>query len=260
VAGAGSPALRSLLEGPLATGTVVHAGAQAVYADISPGSPDSPDGAPSPRIVGVLARAAVHLPCGIATALAALPDVPAGAPVRIGGGVLRVGPMRVGVDRLVSFAVPPVPADLGRRLAAVPTDLTAATRQLPAAALELLAAGDAAAVPMLVGRGDGLTPVGDDVLCGWLVAARAAGRDTAGVADAVRRDQHRTTLLSATLLRHAAAGEAIAPFRAVLAGRDPAAVTALQAVGHTSGTGMLLGAHLALCRTLTHEALEGSTR
>ena len=59
---------------------------------------------------------------------------------------------------------------------------------------------DAAAVADLVGRGDGLTPLGDDVLCGWLAAHRAAGVATPAVDDAVRRALPRTTTLSATLL------------------------------------------------------------
>ncbi len=53
----------------------------------------------------------------------------------------------------------------------------------------------------LVGRGDGLTPYGDDVLCGWLAIHRAAGVPSPGLDDEVRRLLPRTTLLSATLLR-----------------------------------------------------------
>ena len=62
-------------------------------------------------------------------------------------------------------------------------------------------------VPDLVGRGEGLTPLGDDVLCGWLAAHRAAGVPTPAVDDAVRRALPRTTTLSATLLECALAGE-----------------------------------------------------
>ncbi|WGX98227.1 DUF2877 domain-containing protein [Nocardioides sp. L-11A] len=256
VGGAGSPLLRSLLHGPPATGTVVHAGRQAVYADLGG------------RILGVLARGAVHVPCAIATALPELPDLPGiavGAPVATGSGTLRVGPLGVGLTRLVSFATPPLSPAAARRLLAVPVDLAPARDQLPADALERLAAADPAAVSALVGRGDGLTPVGDDVLSGWLVATRAAGGDTHAVAAAVRERLPRTTGLSATLLRHAADGEAITPFRSALATGDPAAVAALLAVGHTSGAGMLLGAHLALSSrdsqsAITNEALEGSTR
>ncbi|MDQ6522508.1 DUF2877 domain-containing protein [Nocardioides sp. LHD-245] len=256
VGGAGSPALRGLLHGPPATGTVVHAGSQAVYAEVGG------------RIIGVLAHGAVHVPCAIATALPRLPDLPGiavGAPVTLGDGTLRVGPLSVGVARLVSFVTPPLTPAAAQRLAAVPADLSPARDQLPAEALELLVAGDPAGVRALVGRGDGLTPVGDDVLCGWLVTTRAGGRDTTAIADAVRAHLPRTTGLSATLLRHAVDGEAITPFRTALAVGDAAAVAALLAVGHTSGAGMLLGAHLALSArhvlsAITNEALEGSTR
>lgn len=241
VAGAGSPALRTLLEGAPQAGTVVHAGAQAVYARF-------PDG-----VVGVLARSAVHVPAAISTTLLRLPAVAVGAPARIGGGTLDVGPLRVGVDRLVATDVPPLPDPLtaAARLAAALPDLSVVRRQLPATALDALAAGDPAAVAALVGRGDGLTPVGDDVLAGWLVAGRAAGREVAPVAAAVAEAAHRTTDLSASLLAHAAEGAAIPPFRDLLLALTAAtdfgpAAERLVAVGHTSGAGMLLGATLAL--------------
>ncbi|MBV6727758.1 DUF2877 domain-containing protein [Nocardioides daeguensis] len=248
VGSAASPALRALLDGPRTAGRVVHAGRQAVYADL--GS----------RVVGVLARGAVHVPCAAQTALTDLPEVALGAPVVAGAGLLRVGPLTVAVTRLVRFAVAPLGPGAARRLRAVPADLSPARDQLPAGALDRLACGDPAAVPALVGRGDGLTPVGDDVLAGWLVATRAAGGDTGAVAEALADQLPRTTGLSAALLRHAADGEAIAPFRRALATGDADAVAVLLAVGHTSGAGMLLGAHLALSASITHEALEGSTR
>ncbi|TNM40416.1 DUF2877 domain-containing protein [Nocardioides albidus] len=253
VAGAGSSALRALLHGPAVPGGVVHAGRRAVYAELPTG------------VVGVLARGAVHVPCAIATTLPDLPEVAVGDPAVVGDGLLRIGPLRVAVTRLVSFAVP--------RLASAPAldelllaDLSPARDQLPADALDLLAAGDPGAVPILVGRGDGLTPVGDDVLAGWLVATRAHGGDPSAVAAAVEARLPRTTSLSAALLRHAVAGEAIAPFRAALATGDADAVAALLAVGHTSGAGMLLGARLAptsstaSTHSTSHQALEGSPR
>jgi len=202
----------------------------------------------------------VHVPCGIATALAALPDLAVGEPVGSGAGQLRAGPLQVRLSRLVSFAVPHLAAHVARSLASASVDLSAARDQLPLRALALLAAGDPAAVPMLLGRGDGLTPVGDDVLAGWLVATRAAGRPNDAVAGAVHAALDRTTSLSAALLRHAAAGEAIPAFRSVLASGGTEAVAGLLAVGHSSGAGMLLGARLALFDPPVDEALEGSTR
>ena len=69
----------------------------------------------------------------------------------------------------------------------------------------------------LVGRGDGLTPYGDDVLCGWLAMHRAAGVETPDVDEAVREHLSRTTLLSATLLDCAIHGEVIPEFAAYVA-------------------------------------------
>lgn len=241
VAGAGGSALRALLDGSPAVGTVLHAGREAVYVRVGE------------RVVGVVARGAVHVPSAIATTLTALPEVAVGDPVPVGDGMIRLPGLSVGVDRIVATDAPalPDPAAAGDRLAAAGPDLEVVRRQLPQAALDALAAGDPAAVPALVGRGDGLTPVGDDVLSGWLVATRAAGRDPSAVAAAVRTQAHRTTSLSATLLADAAEGASIPPFRRLLlalgTGQDvAAAVSGLRAVGHTSGAGMLLGALLAL--------------
>jgi hypothetical protein len=111
----------------------------------------------------------------------------------------------------------------------------------------------AADVEHLVGRGDGLTPFGDDVLCGWLVAHRAAGVATPAVDAAVRRALPRTTTLSATLLECALAGEAADPALAYLralgspeAAGAQAARAALLTLGHSSGAGLALGIDLAL--------------
>jgi hypothetical protein len=96
----------------------------------------------------------------------------------------------------------------------------------------------------LLGRGDGLTPYGDDVLCGWLAVTRAAGVPTPEVDEEVRALAHTTTLLSATLLDCAMHGEVIAEFAAWLAGTGP--VEAVERIGHSSGRGLVEGARLAL--------------
>lgn len=233
---------------------MVHAGTAAIYVllkgtPVADGGPGSGD-----RVVGVAARGAVHVPATIATTLERLPEASIGAPAHVADGALYVAGLTVTVDRLVATDVPALPADAGERLAAATPDLPQVTRQLPAEALEALAGGDTTAGPAverLLGRGDGLTPVGDDVVAGWLVAARAAGRPRDAVADGVRRYAHRTTALSATLLVDAVEGACIPEFRAVLlalaSGRGlDEAVARLVAVGHTSGAGMLLGAGLAL--------------
>jgi hypothetical protein len=102
----------------------------------------------------------------------------------------------------------------------------------------------------LVGRGPGLTPSGDDVVAGALVAAHATGhpglaawRDQTG--DALRK--RRTTAVSRGLLHHALQGYAVPELAvflvAVCAGGDPASASSrLLAVGHSSGAALAAGA------------------
>ena len=112
----------------------------------------------------------------------------------------------------------------------------------------------------LVGAGAGLTPSGDDALCGVLLALRAWGRSPeplAAVVGAVARSLRRTNDLSASLLRAAAEGYAVPQVVSLVealsrseseAGRSVAgrsvAVTALEAVraiGHSSGRDLVAG-------------------
>ena len=112
------------------------------------------------------------------------------------------------------------------------------------------ARSDPDAVARLVGRGDGLTPLGDDALCGWLALHRSVGEPTPAVDAAVRALLPRTTLLSATLLDCALRGEVLPEFAAYLTALgtpdEPARAAALAAIGHTSGAGLLHGARRAL--------------
>nr|WP_240930246.1 DUF2877 domain-containing protein [Streptomyces coryli] len=112
-----------------------------------------------------------------------------------------------------------------------------------------------AAVPLL-GLGPGLTPSGDDYLCGLLLAAHAAApsppRWLAPLAEAVSSlAPERTTLVSASLLHQAAeSGHCIPEVADLLhataapaAGGSvpPIALAALLAVGHSSGSDLLHG-------------------
>lgn len=108
----------------------------------------------------------------------------------------------------------------------------------------------------LVGRGEGLTPQGDDVLAAALVTARATGDPRlpgwcarTRLALATRR----TTAVSRGLLHHALDGWAtpeLADVLASLGGADAAAidraVDRLLAVGSTSGASLLDGVVLTL--------------
>ena len=137
------------------------------------------------RCVGVVGTRATAVPCALRTALDRLPDV-VRASVR--GGVLHLDEQPVVVGRLVDVTVP---------------RLARSGRPGPIEAAEL------------IGRGDGLTPYGDDVLCGWLAVHRAAGVETPEVDATVRALAPTTTLLSATLLDCAMHGEVIPEFAAL---------------------------------------------
>jgi len=94
----------------------------------------------------------------------------------------------------------------------------------------------------LAGRGDGLTPAGDDLLVGYaagLVLFHGRRDRATAIAEAAAP---RTTLLSATLLRHAAVGELPEPAHAFLEGGDPQPMLRF---GHSSGRAMLMGLALA---------------
>jgi hypothetical protein len=118
--------------------------------------------------------------------------------------------------------------------------------------------------PRLVGRGGGLTPYGDDVLCGALVACRAAGTPEAEhLVDALRGlDLDRqTTATSAMLLRLAMDGwciDQVAEYLHTLArGVDTSAARKrLVDVGHTSGAGLLAGIHRVIRSEAGHPESE----
>jgi hypothetical protein len=220
----------------------------------------TPDRAPGrdPR------RGAVVDPGSLAMAVA-------GSAASVGEGTVQAGRLRVPVRRWWDPC--PVLGPLSRaRLeqgcllleemcAASPRRPGLDGHQAPAALAARCAAGDlASAVEVaedLVGLGPGLTPSGDDVLAGLLLALRLLGGAIRGgtravwLADwlsaAVTWDAaDRTTSVSATLLHCAARGQAAGEVAAVLrglAGQEPArpVVTRLLAAGHTSGADLAWG-------------------
>jgi hypothetical protein len=94
----------------------------------------------------------------------------------------------------------------------------------------------------LAGRGDGLTPFGDDLLCGY-AAGLVLWHDRREEAEALAAvAAPRTTGLSATLLRHAARGELPEPAHALLERGD---LAPLRGFGRSSGTGLARGLALA---------------
>jgi hypothetical protein len=233
--------LRAAPDGPV---PVVHAGDLAVYVEVAG------------RCVGVLAAGAARVPCGLRTTLNhLLPILSTNGPLSayLGGGTLHVGSRSLPIGRTEGSYVPRLHPEVVRSTEASP-DTVEATPPATVAGLAavLLPHGrlDADAVPRLVGRGEGLTPLGDDLLAGWLALHRAAGVPTDAVDAAVRRSLHRTTLLSATLLDCALHGEVLPEYAAWLRALGtpdaPGRAAALSAVGATSGAGLLHGARIAL--------------
>ncbi len=105
----------------------------------------------------------------------------------------------------------------------------------------------------LAGRGPGLTPAGDDILIGYVAALGLLHGDWPRARMIAERAAHRTTSLSATLLRHAARGELPEPAHAFLELGDPAP---LRAFGHSSGRCLILGLSLGAGRVMPHGAEE----
>jgi hypothetical protein len=232
--------LRSAPDGPV---PVLHACADAVHLDVAG------------RCVSLVGPHGPGLPVALRC------KVPSGSSSRpatayVEGGILRWGGRALVTGRLVDVRAPRFDA------AWVPKASPAVAMGSPrsrAVGLVAFAPGvSATTVASLVGRGDGLTPLGDDVVCGWLAAHRAAGVPTDDVDAAVRRLLPRTTTLSASLLECALAGEVADPVAAYLRslgtpGHD-AARAALEAFGHSSGLGLAHGLDLALGALTTARA------
>jgi hypothetical protein len=221
-----------LAAAPDGPASVLHACADVVHLDVSG------------RCVSVLAAGVPGLPNGLRTNLPSVSSGTSRSPY-VGGGTLRWDGRVLVTGRLVDVRAPRVDRW-------VPQASPAAVQGTPrsrVAGLVLPSEVSERTVPALVGRGEGLTPLGDDVLVGWLALHRAAGVATHEVDDAVRRALHRTTTLSATLLECALVGEVADPLRdhlRALGTDDEAASRArLEAWGGSSGQGVVHGLDLA---------------
>lgn len=236
--GAASTVLRGLLTGPDREARVLGSHRTCVYLQV--GS----------EVLVIESADALGLPCavrlGIDSGSAALQGVRRTDPATVGRGVLAVGELNVRVARWWAPRRPRPGID---------------PQRLPALALSL--AGHPAPVPIdapvtdLVGLGPGLTPAGDDVLAGMLVALHHADARRRLAAQILPLAAQRTTALSTTLLNHAAEGytlPALIDLADSVAGHAPAGalpdvVARLMEVGHSSGTamawGLLRGARVA---------------
>lgn len=204
-------------------------------------------------LLPVVAPGGLRLPTALALA----------APVRpVGWGVQPGDVVTVGGREVVLPGVR-VRAVREWRPRRMPVAVRASVRHLPAGspstwrddAAELAArvvdgGSLTALVRRLVGAGPGLTPSGDDVLCGVLLGLRLLGRarDLPRLWDAVAPRLSATTTLSAALLTEAVQGYAVPPVidlgEALVAddaGGVAAAAARVLAVGHTSGAELLAG-------------------
>ncbi|GAA1923894.1 DUF2877 domain-containing protein [Nocardioides hwasunensis] len=211
---------------------VLHASATAVYVDL--------DG----WCLGLVSAAATRVPCALWSTLDDLAPM-AGRSAVVRDGALVIGDEALRITRLTDPRVTRV----GRHDGWSPARPGAMTSRLDD--LDLPADGHLtpAHLDRLIGRGPGLTPLGDDVLAGWLVTRAALGEPDEQLASDVRRRLGATTLLSATLLDCAIRGEALPQLSAWLADPTETTARALLAVGATSGAGLMTGAALALTST-----------
>ncbi|HZM29602.1 MAG TPA: DUF2877 domain-containing protein [Acidimicrobiales bacterium] len=217
-----STLVHEALTGPLCPAEVVAAGPAATYLDVAG------------DLLAVVAAGGVLLPCAVALADGVRP--PVGDRLAVGGGAVWVdGRPALVVRRWFDprVRVRAVDPQALARLVAVVAEIPAPDPAVPA---------DATDPGVLLGRGVGLTPSGDDLVAGRLAALRARGSAEAeALGDAVRRlAPGRTTRLSAALLAAADQGAVVPEAAAVLrAAADPAAVVPaarrLLALGHTSG-------------------------
>ncbi len=221
---------------------VLHRGRHAVYLDVEG------------HCVGVVTGRAALVPCALRLAAESFtPRPPQVAYLR--GGLLHLDGRPLVVGRTVDVRVPrlaPVASGSTDSATYVVTPPAAVAGFVSGLGLTARWAPDEMSrlLPSLVGRGDGLTPLGDDLVCGWLAVHRAVGGATPDVDRVVRDLLPGTTSLSAALLDCALHGETlpqVAAYLSALGSSDePPATEALLAVGHTSGAGLLHGARLAL--------------
>ena len=223
--------VQSAPDGPV---RVVHRGPHAVYVALGG------------QCVGLLGRGAVLVPCGLRSRIHNFHSWSCES-AYVAGGALHLDGRALTVGRVVAVRVPLLDHEAIPRRAASPATPAAFPQ---AAVVGLVQPVTPASVGRLLGDGGGLTPLGDDVLCGWIATHRAAGVPTPGVDDAVRSGLRRTTLLSATLLECALHGEVLPQLgrflRAIGTRDEPGATAALLGVGGSSGAGLLWGARLAL--------------
>jgi hypothetical protein len=259
-----SLALASMIDGPPGMATVLGSAEPAVWIG---------------RADGVLVLSttdAVRLPNGVVVASSTserpFEGVTAGDEVLVGDGLVTTGTLRIRAARWFD-PLPALPTVEPALVADSVVSLDEVVVSLPDHGLmqALIDNDDRAAHEAalhMIGRGDGLTPMGDDLVAGTAAGALLIGGaiGAVGVIDAVARLRRpllehaagATTSFSASLLAHAFRGEVAEPagrLLAALTGRGDAreAAEGLNRVGHSSGpalaAGVLSGARAAIERS-----------
>lgn len=262
-----------LVMGPLRSATILAAHSAAVVLCVEQRGPASSKRAVSglARVITVLTRQASGVPNGARTALSAdeapFRGICSSDSAFVGAGCIALPGLRLRVVRTIRTGVPHIGAcpQAVARIAATARSADTGVPDEPVAEFrEALDAGDPSrlrsAVRALVGLGHGSTPGGDDVLAGTLAGLLATRRDVlAGqIAAAALPDlTTRTPLMSADLLRLAAAGHVCTEADAVLRAADAVghgaaaadldrALATLLAVGATSGADLATGLAIGL--------------
>ena len=242
-----------LIAGPGREGVLLATLTEALIVGVA-----TPDGV---RVISLLSARGSGVPNGVRLASGSLRGHRVGEQACVGSGGIRTGSLDIRVVRTWSSAVYPIrttPSGLVELEQAVDSALCG----VPAPAVEALrAAWDdqksgeqrcGSAIGGLIGLGQGLTPGGDDVVAGMLIGLHAVGHsDLARRMGTVDRLAERTTLLSADLIRLAAAGHACLEVLGVLTAMNAgalldASIDRLLSVGHTSGADLVTGLAIGL--------------
>lgn len=204
------------------------------------------------------------------------------APAILRGDALSIGGTRLSVDlttaeRRPHGSIPTIrnemPPPLAARLAAIQASRTCDLR------IDELLARRPSGIPVpqswtdtvssLIGFGRGLTPAGDDIVCGLLAAAHARGDRhlLKTISTAVESNLQRTSDISASLMRLALRKYWLEPLVdlacTVARGAEPQAFAALEelcSIGHSSGadiaTGFVFGLHVIPSRAFVNRGHE----
>ncbi|HEV2016843.1 MAG TPA: DUF2877 domain-containing protein [Gemmatimonadaceae bacterium] len=226
-------------------------------------------GAPSGTVIAVLTSDAVALPIGLVIPIPSqLLSLDRCVPrehgvVTVERSVVRLGTLSVVAVGLRSALVHSVGSPLPERVCAAYRMLAPqvgrcglSERTFAGLVERPSAERIRSVVDGLVGRGPGLTPTGDDFLCGVLIGGVLFARDVVEIRRAVLarlgQSPHATVALSAQLLRRACVGEAAPEIESMgralcRPDRDfSRAVRTLLNVGHSSGAALAYGV-LAAC-------------